>query len=191
LIGGGLIALDLLGLGWRWVFLVNVPVGAVALIATNRVLPESRSETVRRLDLVGVGLATVALSLVMIPAVEGRELGWPAWTFAAFAPAVPAAALFVAVERRIAARGGSPLVELRLFETRGFRIGLVSATSLYFVISFFFLLAIYMQEGLGLRPLDSRRALTPVAGAHGTPSPTRARVAQGAPRAPPPSGPAR
>src|SRR5262249_19936185 len=64
--GGGLIALDLLGLGWRWVFLVNVPVGAVALIATNRVLRESRSETVRRLDLVGVGLATVALSLVMI-----------------------------------------------------------------------------------------------------------------------------
>src|SRR3954451_17061136 len=65
IIGGGLIALDLLGLGWRWVFLVNVPVGAAALIVADRLIPESRSETVRRLDLVGVALATLTLSLVM------------------------------------------------------------------------------------------------------------------------------
>src|SRR5436190_10172565 len=180
IIGGGLIALDLLGLGWRWVFLVNVPVGAVALYAANRVLPESRSETARRLDLVGVALATLALSLVMIPAVEGRELGWPAWTFAAFALAIPAAALFVAAERRITARGGSPLVELRLFETRGFRIGLLSATVLYFVISFFFLLAIYMQEGLGLSALDSGLAFTPIAVAFVASSLTGPRLADGA-----------
>jgi EmrB/QacA subfamily drug resistance transporter len=180
IIGGGLIALDLLGLGWRWVFLVNVPVGAVALLAANRVIPESRSETVRRLDLAGVGLATLALSLVMIPAVEGRELGWPAWTFAAFAAAIPAAAVFVAAERRIAARGGSALVELRLFETRGFRIGLLSATVLYFVISFFFLLAIYMQEGLGLSALDSGLAFTPIAVAFVAASLTGPRLADGA-----------
>jgi EmrB/QacA subfamily drug resistance transporter len=163
LIGGGLIALDLLGLGWRWVFLVNVPVGVVALLAADRVIPESRSETARRLDLRGVALATLALSLVMVPAVEGRELGWPVWTFAAFAAAIPAAAAFVAAERRITARGGSPLVELRLFETRAFRIGLLSATTLYFVISFFFLLSIYLQEGLGLSALDSGLAFTPLA----------------------------
>jgi EmrB/QacA subfamily drug resistance transporter len=180
IIGGGLIALDLLGLGWRWVFLVNVPVGAAALLAANRVIPESRSETVRRLDLAGVGLATLALSLVMIPAVEGRELGWPAWTFAAFAAAIPAAAVFVAAERRIAARGGSALVELRLFETRGFRIGLLSATVLYFVISFFFLLAIYMQEGLGLSALDSGLAFTPIAVAFVASSLTGPRLADGA-----------
>jgi EmrB/QacA subfamily drug resistance transporter len=180
IIGGGLIALDLLGLGWRWVFLVNVPVGAIALLAADRVIPESRSEKVRRLDFVGVGLATLALSLVMIPAVEGRELGWPAWTFACFAAAIPAAALFVASQRRIAARGGSPLVELRLFETRGFRIGLVSATVLYFVISFFFLLAIYMQEGLGLSALESGLAFTPIAVAFVTASLTGPRLADGA-----------
>ncbi|HEY3191519.1 MAG TPA: MFS transporter [Solirubrobacterales bacterium] len=180
IIGGGLIALDVLGLGWRSVFLVNVPVGAVALLAANRVIPESRSETVRRLDLAGVALATLALSLVMVPAVEGRELGWPTWTFAAFAAALPAAAIFVAAERRIAARGGSPLVELRLFETRGFRIGLLSATVLYFVISFFFLLAIYMQEGLGLSALDSGLAFTPIAVAFVASSLTGPRLADGA-----------
>jgi MFS family permease len=180
IVGGGLIALDVLGLGWRSVFLINIPVGLVALLAANRLIPESRSETARRLDLVGVALATLALSLVMIPAVEGRELGWPAWTFAAFAAAVPAAGLFVAAERRISARGGSPLVELHLFETRGFRIGLVSATTLYFVISFFFLLSIYLQEGLGLSALDSGLAFTPIAVAFVTSSLAGPRLADGA-----------
>src|SRR5207247_916577 len=78
IVGGGLIALDLLGLGWRWVFLINVPVGLIALLCADRVIPESRSESAKRIDLVGVALATVTLSLVMVPAVEGREVGWPA-----------------------------------------------------------------------------------------------------------------
>jgi EmrB/QacA subfamily drug resistance transporter len=180
IIGGGLIALDLLGLGWRTVFLINIPVGVTALLAANRLIPESRSETARRLDLVGVGLATLALSLVMIPAIEGRELGWPAWTFVSFAAAIPVAGLFVWAERRITARGGSPLVELHLFETRGFRIGLVSAMSLYFAISFFFLLGIYLQEGLGLSPLESGLAFTPMAVAFVAASLTGPRLADGA-----------
>jgi EmrB/QacA subfamily drug resistance transporter len=178
IIGGGLIALDVFGLGWRSVFLINLPVGLITLLVANRLIPESRSETARRLDLAGVGLATLTLSLVMIPAVEGRELGWPAWTFAAFVAAIPAAALFVAAERRITARGGSPLVELRLFETRGFRIGLVSASTLYFVISFFFLLSIYLQEGLGLSALDSGLAFTPIAAAFVAASLTGPRLAE-------------
>jgi EmrB/QacA subfamily drug resistance transporter len=179
IVGGGLIALDLLGLGWRWVFLVNLPVGAITLLVADRLIPESRSENARRLDLLGVALATLTLSLVMIPAVEGRELGWPAWTFAAFAAAIPAGALFVGAERRIAARGGSPLAELHLFDTRGFRIGLLSAIVLYFVISFFFLLAIYLQEGLGLSALDSGLAFTPIAVAFVASSLTGPRLADG------------
>jgi EmrB/QacA subfamily drug resistance transporter len=180
IVGGGLIALDVLGLGWRSVFLINIPVGVVALLSANRLIPESRSETARRVDFLGVGLATLVLSLVMIPAVEGRELGWPTWTFVAFAAAVPAAALFVAAERRIAARGGSPLAELHLFDTRGFRIGLLSAIVLYFVISFFFLLSLYLQEGLGLSALDSGLAFTPIAVAFVTSSLTGPRLADGA-----------
>jgi EmrB/QacA subfamily drug resistance transporter len=180
IVGGGLIALDLLGLGWRWVFLINIPVGLVALFSADRLIPESRSESARRLDLVGVALATITLGLVMIPAVEGRELGWPAWTFAAFAAALPAAGLFVAAERRIAARGGAPLLELHLFEARGFRIGLLSAIVLYFVISFFFLLGIYLQEGLGLSALDSALAFTPIAVAFVSSSLAGPRLADGA-----------
>jgi EmrB/QacA subfamily drug resistance transporter len=180
IVGGGLIALDLLGLGWRWVFLINIPVGIAALLAADRLIPESRSENARRLDFLGVGLATLTLSLGMIPAVEGRELGWPVWTFVAFAAAIPTAALFVAAERRIEARGGSPLAELHLFDTRAFRIGLLSATVLYFVISFFFLLAIYLQDGLGLSALQSGLAFTPIAVAFVAASLTGPRLADGA-----------
>jgi EmrB/QacA subfamily drug resistance transporter len=179
IVGGGVIALDLLGLGWRWVFLINVPVGLVALLFANRVIPESRSESARRIDLLGVALATVALGLVMIPAVEGREVGWPAWTFAAFAAALPAAGLFLAAERRIAARGGAPLLELHLFDARGFRIGLLSAIVLYFVISFFFLLGIYLQDGLGLTALESGLAFTPIAVAFVSSSLAGPRLADG------------
>jgi EmrB/QacA subfamily drug resistance transporter len=180
IVGGGLIALDVLGLGWRSVFLINIPVGLIALLYANRVIPESRSENARRIDLVGVALAAITLGLVMIPAVEGREVGWPAWTFAAFAAAIPAAALFVASQRRKAARGGSPLLELHLFDARGFRIGLLSAVVLYFVISFFFLLGIYLQDGLGLSALDSGLAFTPIAVAFVSSSLAGPRLADGA-----------
>src|SRR3981081_2364373 len=69
----------------------------------------------RRLDLVGVALASLALALIMVPSIEGRELGWPPWVFVALAAAVPAGALFVAAERRSAARGGAPLAGARPF----------------------------------------------------------------------------
>lgn len=165
IVGGGLIALDPLGLGWRSVFLINVPVGLAALLASGRVISESRSETARRLDLAGVALGSLALVLVMVPLVEGRELGWPVWAFAALAAALPAVALFVALERRVAERGGSPLVELRLLEAPSFRIGVLSALILYGVISFFFLLSFYLQDGLGLSAIDSGLAFTPLAAA--------------------------
>jgi len=98
-----------------------------------------------------------------VPLVEGRELGWPLWAFAALAAAVPAMALFVALERRVAERGGAPLLELRLLEAPSFRIGVLSALILYGVISFFFLLSFYLQDGLGLSAIDSGLAFTPLA----------------------------
>lgn len=163
IVGGGLIALDVLHLGWRTVFLINVPVGVLALAASGGVIPESRSQSARRLDLGGVALASAVLALIMIPAIEGREAGWPPWVFVALACAVPLAAAFVVLERRIAARGGSPLAELRLFRVRGFRVATSSMFLLYCIPSFFLLLALYLQSGLGMSPLQSGLAFTPMA----------------------------
>src|SRR6266542_3148909 len=72
IVGGALISLDLLGLGWRTVFLVNVPVGIAAVVAARRLVPESRSQDARRLDLRGVALGSAVLLLVITPIVEGR-----------------------------------------------------------------------------------------------------------------------
>ncbi len=163
IVGGGLIALDVLHLGWRSVFLINVPVGLLALVAAGRVVPESRSQSARRLDLAGVALATATLALIMVPAVEGREAGWPAWVFVSLALAAPTAWAFVAIERKIAAGGGSPLAELRLFSARSFRFATSSAFVLYCVPCLFLLLSIYMQEGLRFDALQSGLAFTPFA----------------------------
>jgi len=163
IIGGALITLDAFGLGWRWVFLINLPVGLAAFVAAAHLLPESRADGVRRLDFGGVALATLALLLVVFPAIDGRSLGWSVWLSGALALAPLAAVSFVTLERRVAARGDSPLVRLSLFEQRGFRVGVLAAVALYNVVSFFLLLSIYLQDGLGMSAIDSGLAFTPLA----------------------------
>src|SRR5262249_24523323 len=64
--------------GWRPIFLINVPVGLVALALAARVLDESKTQG-QRLDLAGAALSAIALWLVLYPLIQGRELGWPPW----------------------------------------------------------------------------------------------------------------
>jgi hypothetical protein len=77
LVGGVLMQLDLLGLGWRAVFLINVPIGLAALLLAPRLVPESRAALGRRLDLVGLVLATLALAAAVLPLVDGRSKAGP------------------------------------------------------------------------------------------------------------------
>src|SRR4029077_16139604 len=81
LIGGRLIKHNRWGLGWRPIFLINVPVGIIAVAASAVLVRESRSPSPPRLDPVGVGLITAARLCVLHPLVQVRQLGWPAWTF--------------------------------------------------------------------------------------------------------------
>jgi MFS family permease len=112
-LGGPLIAADAFGTGWRSIFWVNVPVGVVALAGAAILLPrESRGKA--RLDLPGVGLLTAAMALLVTPLAFGREQGWPAWTWACLGASVVAFAGFTAFERRLTARGGDPVINLRL-----------------------------------------------------------------------------
>jgi MFS family permease len=133
-------------------------------------VPESRSESARRLDLAGVALGSLTLILLLVPVVEGRQLGWPAWTFAALAAFPIAAGVFLRVERRIDARGGAPLVELPLLRARDFSFGIAAGTLIFFVVSFFLLLGVYLQDGIGLSAIDSGLVFTPMAIAFATAS---------------------
>ena len=81
LLGGLLIQHNLFGLGWRPIFLINVPVGIIAVAASAVLVRESRAARPPRLDPVGVALISAALLLLLYPLVQGRQLGWPAWTY--------------------------------------------------------------------------------------------------------------
>src|SRR5262249_18834953 len=134
LVGGLLLAADPFGLTWRPVFLVNVPLGAIAAYAAARLLPDDRPDEETSLDLGGVAPVTVALVLPAGPLLQGRDAGWPAWMIVSLILAIPAAAVFVRHERRLAAAGGRPLVRLDLFGSRSFSGGVPIA--LLFMFSY-------------------------------------------------------
>ena len=162
-LGGIIMSANVLGLGWRPIFLVNVPVAALTFGFGFRRVPESRSPARPSLDLAGVGLLTLAASLLIIPIVEGGSLGWPIWCWL-FLAAVPAAgAGFVCWERRVR-QSRQPLVDLGLFRSRDFRRGLLVNLTLYATISsFFFVLGLYLQEGRGDSPLAAGLMFVPLA----------------------------
>jgi EmrB/QacA subfamily drug resistance transporter len=162
LMGGLLIRGDLFGLGWRPIFLVNVPVALVALVAAALVVRESRSEHPLRLDLAGVAIVTVGLLLLVYPLVKGRDLGWPAWTLASMIASVPVLILFAFWERRKVGKDGSPLVPLGLFGGRAFVAGLLVNLIFFLGVgSFFLVLALHLQVGLGFTPLHAGLTILP------------------------------
>lgn len=158
--GGALVYADLFGTSWRPVFLVNVPLGLIILAASTRFLPMQRGTRTQSLDLLGVLTLSVALLLVLVPLILGRDQSWPAWTWISLFLSLPALALFVFVERRISARGGDPLVNLPILARPPVAWGLLStslALGTYFAM--LFILALYLQEGLDKTPLYSGLAL--------------------------------
>jgi EmrB/QacA subfamily drug resistance transporter len=164
LIGGVLIHLDLAGSGWRAIFWVNVPVGLAALALAPRLLPNRRNADAQRIDLVELVLATLTLTALLLPLLEGRRLGWPLWTWLSLAGAVVAAVLTVARSRAVLVRGGRPLVEPEAFRSWSVRVA-ITCQALLFVgmASYFLVLALYLQNGRGLGALSSGAVFTLVA----------------------------
>jgi EmrB/QacA subfamily drug resistance transporter len=161
-LGGVLVDADLFGWGWRPIFLVNVPVGLFALLGVGAFVRESRAPDIKRLDLAGVALVTLALLCLLYPLVQGAEAGWPAWTFVAMACSVPLFVVFALYERRKAARDGSALVEPSLFKERSFVAGLLVMLSFFAIIAgLFFPFTLYLQVGLGFSPLAAGLATVP------------------------------
>ena len=141
--------------------MINVPVGALALALAPRVIPESRTPRAGRPDLLGMLLVTCGLTAIVLPLVEGRQHGWPLWTWISLALAPVILAGFWSHERRLERRGGAPLLSLELFETRSFTAGLVAQLVFWCgQASFFLILALYLQLGRGLSALQSGLVFT-------------------------------
>jgi EmrB/QacA subfamily drug resistance transporter len=178
LIGGLLIQADIFGLSWRACFLINVPIGIVAIALAPRFVPESRAPGRPRVDLGGMILVSLALAAVVLPLIEGREEGWPLWAWLCLAVSVPLFALFAAYEHRVPLRGGSPLIDLNLFRERAFTVGLLTQL-LFFtgMASFFLVFALYIQLGRGLSPLDSGLLFSAIGAGYMATSTTARKVA--------------
>lgn len=164
ILAGALIEWDLGGAGWRTIFLINVPIGLACLALAWKVLPESRADGAPRPDPVGMLLVSIGLVLLIFPLVQGRELGWPAWTLVMIASSVPVLALFARHQVLRGRAGRAPLVEPSLFGSRAFCGGLVVSFAFFGgMTALIFALGLYVQLGLGFTALDAGLTQVPFA----------------------------
>jgi EmrB/QacA subfamily drug resistance transporter len=162
ILGGVLVSARPFGLSWQAIFLINIPVGLLAFLGAVLVLRESRADHPQRLDLIGVGLLSATLACLVYPLVAGRDAGWPAWTFILLGSSPVLLVLFIAAERRLSRRGGSPLVELALLREPGFATGMGMALLFYMLSAFYLTFSIYLQAGLGLSAVAAGRCTLPL-----------------------------
>ncbi|MEV7598908.1 MFS transporter [Kitasatospora sp. NPDC089797] len=162
LLGGWLVSADAFGIGWRSIFVINLPVGLALIVAAWRLVPDTRSARPLRLDLPGLLLVSTGLFLLVFPLVEGRDAGWPGWILGMLAASPLVLGAFVVNQRRRMRRDGSPLAPMHLFADRGFTAG--SIVQLCFsgaMAGFFLILALYLQLGLHFSAMASGLALLP------------------------------
>ncbi|MGN6578955.1 MAG: MFS transporter [Bordetella sp.] len=159
--GGALISLHPFGLGWRAVFLVNLPIGLLALLGSWRFIPESRLLRGQRIDLPGTILLSLFLLMLVYPLARGREAGWPMGMIACLVGSLPVLALLLRVEWRRQMNGSDPLLDLHLFHNPVVALGLVLAFLFYAMSAFFLTYGIYLQGGLHWSPLASGMAILP------------------------------
>jgi EmrB/QacA subfamily drug resistance transporter len=155
-LGGLLTEADLFGWSWRTIFLINVPVAVVALVAAIRVVPETREPSAGRPDLLGAAVLSVAIVAVTYPLLEGRSQGWPAWIWLMLAAGLAGlAALGVVEEHRQYARI-APLLRTRLFRIPAFSAGLVVQLAFSAGLQgFFVVFALWIQLGMGFSALGA------------------------------------
>jgi MFS family permease len=161
-LGGGLLALDIGGLGWRLIFLINLPVAAYALVAGRWFIVETKEAAPARLDLMGALLGASALTATLLPAMVGQEQHWPWWAIIGLLSSVPLFVVFIAYETRLTRRGGVPIIDPSLFKNDGFVFGMLASFLFFSAISSFSLsLTIFLQVGLGQTPLQAAMLFLP------------------------------
>lgn len=157
LVGGLLIHFAGTGSGWRWIFLVNVPIGILAIVLAFRTVPHTRKPKGQRSDYdpVGAVILGVATVLVLLPFVESRTWsGSLKWTL--LIPAVLLGYAFIRWERSYRARGHEPMVDLSLFTHRSYAFGSVLGLA-YFAgfTAIFFIYSQFLQDGVGYSALKA------------------------------------
>ncbi|MGA2929486.1 MAG: MFS transporter, partial [Solirubrobacteraceae bacterium] len=160
ILAGALIDANLWGIGWRLVFLINVPIGALTLPLAIRSLPRGATHPGVKLDIGGVWLVGLALVAIIYPLIQGRTEGWPAWSFAMLAAGVVLLLAFLRYERR---RDNNPLIEPTLLTNRTYLSGIAVALALFGAFGGLLLcISLYGQLGEGWSPIHAGLTLTPM-----------------------------
>jgi len=144
-----------------------------------RFVPADRPKSNRRADVPGIVTLSLAMLLLVVPLVLGREAGWPVWTWVSLVASVLVLAVFVQVERRQSAGGGYPLVTISLLARRPVALALLSqamTVACYFAL--LFTLALFLQQALGRSPLISGLSLVSWVAAFGVAGPVLSRASQ-------------
>ncbi|WP_280436457.1 MFS transporter [Nocardia carnea] len=154
------------GLGWQWIFLINVPIGLVTILAAVRVLPADRGAgRIAKADVLGAALATAGPMLGIYAIVEVERYGWTAARTLGLG-AVSLTLLVAFVARQATAR--EPLMPLRIFLSRNVTgANLTQMLALSAMFAFQVLVALYMQRVLGYGALETGSAMLPAAVAIG------------------------
>jgi EmrB/QacA subfamily drug resistance transporter len=146
---------------WRWIFIVNVPIGVLVLVMTLAFVPDTRMERQHKLDLVGVGLATAGLFCLTFALIEGQRYSWNAPIMALFVAFVILTVLFLIQQR--SRQDAEPLVPFSLFRNRNFAvINVVAALVSVGILGFFLPVTIYLQSVLGYSAIKAGLILAPM-----------------------------
>jgi len=148
IIGGFIIQANLFGIGWRNVFLVNIPIGIVAAALAWKMLPRTTGDATVHIDGLAAIIMAGASGLLVLPLIQGQQAGWPLWTWLCFLASAIGFAGFVLRNRMVAASGGSPLVDPSIFSNRSYAIGL-GGLALFFAgfTGVYLVITLYLQIG--------------------------------------------
>lgn len=160
-LGGLLISANVFDLQWRAIFLINLPIVVAVFIGAIPLLPDSRSKNPAPLDRIGAVLCALAVGLLVLPLVEGREAEWPWWLCLMLMSSPIVAAGFWRYETLLERRGGTPLVSPQLSRSPGLVVGLTGVLFFYVISAFFLTFSVYLQDALGATPLLSGLMFVP------------------------------
>jgi EmrB/QacA subfamily drug resistance transporter len=153
ILAGALVEANLWGIGWRLVFLINVPIGITAFVVAVRVLPRTVAHPGIRLDTAGMVLVGLALTVIIYPLIQGRTAGWPAWTFVALGAGALLIGAFVMWERHYR---GDPLIEPGLLSNRTYTSGLLVLLAFFGAFAGLLLcVSLFGQLGEGFSPIHA------------------------------------
>lgn len=156
ILSGWLISSGSFGLEWRAIFLINVPVGVALTVVAAKVVPNARAARPPRLDLAGAGLLTAAIVCLALPLIDGREAGWPWWSWTLLGAAPVLIAAFAAWQFACERSGRTPLIPVHLLRNRGYAAGnVVNFCFQAGLVGIFLVLTLYVQQALGFTALSS------------------------------------